>query len=102
MLVAPRIAVVGFTPSQSNAVPSSPDATANNVAARLLTSPRTRGLFFVRLILASWAGSNSMFNVFADAIARNVPLVRKRRVRVLSEGASIAEVLSMSGVGYIE
>jgi hypothetical protein len=43
-----------------------------------------------------------MFRVFADAMIENVPVVRNRRVRVLSEGASVTEVLSSAGTGYIE
>jgi len=40
--------------------------------------------------------------VFADAIHENVPVVRNRSVSVLSEGASVAVVLSSAGTGYIE
>lgn len=102
MLATPSSDVVGLTPYQSSPVPSTPVAMANSNAFRLLISPRTRGLFFVRLILASCCGSNSMFNVLADAICKNVPLVRKRSVRVLREGASVTAVLSSAGTGYIE
>lgn len=94
--------MVGFTPYQRMLVPRTPVARAKRKAARLLMRPRTRGLLRVRLILASKAGSNSMFSVFAEAIVRNVPLVRKPRVRVLREGASVAEVLRRAGTGYME
>jgi hypothetical protein len=43
-----------------------------------------------------------MFSVLADAIARKVPVVRKRSVRVLKEGAEVTVVLSKAGTGYIE
>lgn len=43
-----------------------------------------------------------MFKVFAEAMHAKVPLVRKASVRVLSEGASVTEVLSSAGTGYIE
>lgn len=43
-----------------------------------------------------------MFNVLAEAICKKVPLVRKSRVRVLSEGASVTEVLRRAGTGYME
>ena len=99
MLLAPRIAVVGLTPSHNKVVPSTPVAIAKISADLLLTSPLTKGLFRVLLIFASYSGSNSMFNVFADAIARNVPLVRKSKVKVLREGASVALTLSKSGTG---
>jgi hypothetical protein len=41
-------------------------------------------------------------SVFADAMVRNVPLVRKPRVRVLREGAAVTDVLSRPGIGYME
>ena len=96
---APRIAVVGLTPYHSVPVPITPVTIANSRAARLLTSPRTSGLFFVRLIFASCAGSKSILSVFAEAIVRNVPVVRNASVRVLSEGASAADMLSNAGTG---
>jgi hypothetical protein len=83
-------------------VPRTPVARAKRKAARLPMRPRTRGLFLVRLILASKAGSNSMLRVFADAMVRKVPLVRKPNVRVLSDGAAVAVVLSRPGTGYME
>ena len=43
-----------------------------------------------------------MFKVFAEAICKKVPLVRKSKVRVLSDGASVTEVLRRAGTGYIE
>ena len=93
---------MGFTPYQRMLVPRTPVARANRKAARLLRRPRTKGLFLVRLILASKAGSKSMLSVFADAMVRNVPLVRKPRVRVLREGAAVTDVLSRPGIGYME
>jgi hypothetical protein len=41
-----------------------------------------------------------MFNVFAEAQVRNVPLVRKASVKVLSDGAAVVAVWSISGTGY--
>jgi hypothetical protein len=101
-LPAPKIAVVGLTPYHRMLVPNTPDAIANRKAARLLMSPRTRGLFLVRLILASCAGSKSMLSVFADAMVKKVPLVRKPSVRVLRDGAAVTDVLSRPGTGYME
>lgn len=43
-----------------------------------------------------------MFSVFAEAIVKNVPVVKKPRVSVLRDGAAVAEVLSNAGTGYIE
>ena len=43
-----------------------------------------------------------MFNVFAEATVKKVPLVRKRSVKVLNDGAAVAVVLSSAGTGYIE
>ena len=43
-----------------------------------------------------------MFKVFADAMVRNVPLVRYSHVRALNEGAAVTLVLSRAGTGYIE
>lgn len=94
--------MVGLTPYHRMLVPRTPVARANRKAARVLMSPRTKGLFLVRLILASNAGSNSMLSVFADAMVKNVPLVRKPSVRVLSDGAAVADVLSRPGTGYME
>lgn len=101
-LPAPNIAVVGLTPYHSIPVPSMPLAIANTTAALLLTRPRTRGLFRVRLILASYDGSNSMLSVLAEAIVRKVPPVRYRKVSALREGASVTDVLSSAGTGYSE
>lgn len=102
MLAAPRSEVVGLTPYHKSPVPTIPVAIAKMSALRLLSRPRTSGRFFVLLILASCCGSNSIFNVLADAICRNVPLVRNSSVRVLSEGASVTDVLSKAGTGYME
>lgn len=43
-----------------------------------------------------------MFSVFADAMVKKVPLVRNPKVRVLSDGAAVADVLRRPGTGYIE
>jgi hypothetical protein len=43
-----------------------------------------------------------MFSVFADAMHAKVPVVRNKSVSVLSEGASVTDVLSKAGTGYIE
>lgn len=43
-----------------------------------------------------------MLSVFADAMVKNVPLVRKPSVSVLRDGAAVAEVLRRSGTGYME
>lgn len=99
MLLAPRMAVVGLTPYHNTPVPNIPVAMANNIAARLLTNPRTNGLFRVLLIFASCCGSKSMFKVFADAMHAKVPLVRKASVSVLREGASVTDVLNRAGTG---
>jgi hypothetical protein len=40
-----------------------------------------------------------MLNVFAEAAQRVVPVVRKRRVRVLKEGVAVAEGRRSSGTG---
>jgi hypothetical protein len=101
-LPAPSRAVVGFTPYHRMLVPRTPVARAKRKAARLPMRPRTRGLFLVRLILASKAGSNSMLSVFADAMVKNVPLVRKPSVSVLRDGAAVTDVLSKPGIGYME
>ena len=94
--------MVGLTPYHRMLVPRTPVAIAKRKAARLLMRPRTNGLFFVRLIFASNAGSNSMLRVFADAIVKKVPLVRKPSVRVLRDGAAVTDVLSRPGTGYME
>lgn len=43
-----------------------------------------------------------MFKAFAEAMQENVPLVRKSNVKVLSDGASVTDVLSSAGTGYME
>ena len=96
------MAVVGLTPYHKILVPNTPVAIAKRNAALLLMRPRTRGLFRVRLILASNAGSKSMLSVFADAIVKKVPLVRNPKVRVLRDGAAVTDVLRRPGTGYIE
>jgi hypothetical protein len=41
-----------------------------------------------------------MFNVFAEAIVRKVPVVRKASVNVLREGAAVVADCSNAGTGY--
>lgn len=94
--------MVGLTPYHKIPVPKMPVAMAKRTAARLLTSPRTSGLFRVRLIFASYEGSKSMLSVFAEAIVRKVPPVRYRNVSALREGASVTDVLRRAGTGYAE
>lgn len=101
-LAAPSMAVVGLTPYHRIAVPVAPAARANSTAARGLTSFLTRGLLRVRLILASWLVSNSIFSVLAHAIVLKVPVVRNSRVKLLSEGVCVAAVESREGTGYSE
>lgn len=91
-----------MTPYHKMAVPVAPAAKANSTAARGLTSFLTRGLFRVRVILASWLVSNSMFSVLAHAIVLNVPVVRNSRVKLLSEGVWVAAVERREGTGYSE
>lgn len=43
-----------------------------------------------------------MFSALAEAMHEKVPVVRKSRVRVLSDGASVTDVLNSAGTGYIE
>lgn len=43
-----------------------------------------------------------MLSVFADEMAKKVPLVRKPNVRVLRDGAAVTDVLSRPGTGYME
>ena len=43
-----------------------------------------------------------MLKVFAEAAHNEVPVVRKRRVRVESDGVSVSEGDSISGTGYKE
>ena len=100
MLLAPRTAVVGFTPYQRSPVPKMAVTIAKTMALRGRIRPRTNGRFRVRDILASCAGSKSMFRVFALAIVLKVPVVRKRRVSVLSEGVCVADALRREGTGY--
>ena len=72
----PRQDVVGLTPYQSVPAPKRPVTRAKSAAARWDTRPRTRGRLRVRLILASYEGSNSIFKVLAEAMVRKVPPVR--------------------------
>lgn len=102
MLLAPKTAVVGLTPYHSRPVPKIPVAIANRTAALLVSNPRTKGRFFVLLILASCSVSKSMFSALAEAMQEKVPVVRKSRVRVLSDGASVTDVLRSAGTGYME
>jgi hypothetical protein len=43
-----------------------------------------------------------MLRVLADAMVKNVPLVRYNHVRVLSDGAAVTLVLNKAGTGYME
>ena len=72
---------------------------AKIMAALLLSSPLTSGRFLVLDIFASCSGSKSMLSVFADAIVRNVPDVRKASVSVLNDGAAVTELLKTVGTG---
>ena len=106
MFNAERPATVGFVPTSSRMSPLAPQSTANTRAALREMRLRTRGLFLVLVIKASYLGSKSMFSVFAHAQDKKVPVVRNRNVRVevdrvvWSSGA--AEFDSISGMGYSE
>lgn len=66
---------------------------------------RTKGLFRVRVIKASYLGSKSILKVLAQAHDKKVPVVRKRRVNVdVDKEVSTAEAVveRMSGMGYKE
>ena len=74
-------------------------------APRWEINPRTRGRFLVRVMRASYFGSKSILNAFAEAQERNVPVVRNRNVNVEVDSvvfASTTDVLRMSGIGYSE
>ena len=64
-------------------------------------SLRTNGRLRVRVIRASYCGSISILNALADAEVRKVPVVKKRSVIVLRDGASVADGSSMAGTGYM-
>ena len=106
MFKADSPATVGFVPTSSRISPLAPQSTANTRAALREMRLRTKGLFLVLVINASYLGSKSMFSVFAQAHDKNVPVVRNRNVRVevdsvvWSSGA--AEVDKISGIGYSE
>jgi molybdopterin biosynthesis enzyme len=42
-----------------------------------------------------------MLSVFAEAQVRKVPVVKKSKVIVLSDGAEVSAGLSMAGTGYM-
>lgn len=102
MLVAPKTAVVGLTPTQRMPVPARPVRIANSRAERGESRPRTRGRLRVRDILASCAGSKSMLRALAEATVAKVPVVRKARVRVEREGVCVADTDRREGTGYNE
>ena len=105
MLSAERKATVSFVPSDSRVRPVVPVANAKTDAACGDISFRTSGLFRVRDIIASYLGSMSILRVFADAEDKNVPVVRKRSVKVDVEsvvGDRSDVALIMSGIGYSE
>lgn len=93
---------MGFTPKYSAAEPAAPLMMAKRRAPRVDINPRTKGRFRVRDIMASHLGSYSMLKAFADAAHSAVPVVRNRRVRVESEGASVDDGCRSSGTGYRE
>ena len=99
MLLAASTAVVGLTPHHNALVPSVAVASAKKSALVLLIRPRTSGRLRVRDIRASYAGSRSMFNAFALALVRKVPVVRKRSVRVDREGVEVAAEERREGTG---
>lgn len=99
MFAKPRKETVGFTPMYNVAVPSNPVITAKISAPRLEMRLRTKGRLRVRDIFASWAGSRSMFRVFADAEARAVPVVKNRRVKAERDGEEVAVVVRRGGIG---
>lgn len=75
-------------------------------AALFETRLRTSGRFRVRVIKASYFGSKSILRVLAQAHDKNVPVVRKRKVKVEVErvvcSSGAAEVDRISGMGYNE
>lgn len=98
-------ATVGLVPSPRRRRPDAPQRTANPAAARGEISFRTNGLFRVRVILASCFGSKSMLRVLAHAHDKNVPVVKKRSVRVEVEKEDSTEDAvneRISGIGYKE
>jgi len=52
--------------------------------------------------MASHFGSYNILKAFADAAHRPVPVVRKSKVRVESDGVSVADGRRSSGTGYRE
>lgn len=102
---AERPATVGLVPRPSRSNPEVPQRIAKAAAARGEINFRTRGLFRVRVIKASYLGSKSILNVFAQAQDKKVPVVRKSRVRVEVEkevSTDEAVVERISGIGYKE
>lgn len=105
MLRAERPATVGLVPRPSRSNPDVPQRRAKTTAARGEMSFRTKGLFRVRVIKASYLGSKSILKVLAQAHDKKVPVVRKRRVNVdVDKEVSTAEAVveRMSGMGYKE
>jgi hypothetical protein len=103
MLRALRPATVGFVPKPRRSSPEVPQSRANTAAARGEISCRTKGLFLVRDINASYRCSKSIFRVFAQADDKKVPEVRKSKVSVdveKVEATGDAMDDKMSGMGY--
>ena len=102
MLRPPSAATVGLTPNSSKPRPPIPVTAAKRVVAPGVTKPRTNGRFRVRLIMASYFGSNSMLSVFALADDRAVPIVKNSKVRVDSDGDAVVDGSSNAGTGKSE
>ena len=89
-------------PRPRSSSPEAPQRSAKAAAARGEISFRTRGRFLVRDINASYRCSKSIFNVFAQADDKNVPLVRKSKVKVEEEKVEVVEnsvADKISGIG---
>lgn len=84
-----------------------PHKRAKRAAARRDRSLRTSGRLRVRVISASYWGSKSILSVFAQAQDKNVPVVRKRSVKVdvdsvVPEFTEEVADERISGMGYRE
>lgn len=91
-----------MTPNHRLPTPSAPAAVAKRDAPFLLINPRTKGRFRVRLIIASYFGSNSIFKAFAEALQSAVPDVRKIKVIADNEGEAVVVGKRSVGTGYSE
>ena len=95
-------ATVGLTPNSSKPRPPTPVTAAKSAVAPGVTKPRTNGRFRVRLIMASYLGSNNMLSEFALADDSAVPIVKKSKVRVDRDGDAVVDGSSKAGTGKSE